>query len=128
MLQAIEVMPAWVSTMTHIWDMHGPRIALNMNPAAILALMRVLEAYFAERTHQVIVVDAPRSAQFLVNAVWPHVPERTRQKVVFLNADAALLRLEASCGTDVFSRIRTVVHENRDPRLSLEQRRHAWSQ
>jgi len=128
MLQAIDVMPAGVSTMTHIWDMHGLRIMLNLNPAAVLALLRVLEAYFAERMHQLIILDVPRTAQFLVDAVWPLVPESTRRKVAFLNADAALLRLETSCGAGVFSRICLVVHENRDPQLSLEQRRRAWSQ
>jgi len=128
MLPAIEIMPAGVSTMTHIWDMHGLRIMLNLNAAAILALLHVLEAYFAEGTHQLSVVDAPLSAQFLVDAVWPLVPEDTRQKVAFLNADAALPRLEASCGADVFSRIRTAMHENRDPQPSLEQRRGSWSQ
>jgi len=128
MLEAIDVMPAEVSTMTHIWDMHGLRVMLNLNPVAVLAFLRVLEAYFAEQMHQLFVVDAPRAAQFIVDAVWPFVPESTRQKVVFLSADAALLQLEASCGADVFSRIRTAVHENRDPRLNLEQRRRAWSQ
>jgi hypothetical protein len=128
MLQAIDVMPAGVSTMIHIWDIHGMKIMLNLNPAAIMSLLRVLEAYFAERMHQLFVIDAPRSAQFLIDAVWPLVPERTRQKVAFLDADAALPRLEASCGADVFSRIRTAMHDNRDPQLSLEQRRRAWSQ
>lgn len=128
MLQAVDVMPAGVSTMTHIWDVHGMRIMLNLNPAAILALLRVFEAYFAERMHQLIVVDRPRSAQFLIDAVWPRLPESTRQKVVFLNFDATLLRLEESCRSDVFDRIRTVMHENRNPKLDLEHRRRAWSQ
>lgn len=117
MLQAIDTMPDGVSTMTHVWDLHGLKIMLNLNPAAVLALLRVLEAYFAERMHQLLVVDAPRSAQFLIDAVWPLVPERTRQKVAFLSADAALLRLEASCEAGVFSRIRAAMQENRDPRL-----------
>jgi len=128
MLQAIDAMPAAVSTMTHIWDMHGLRIMLNLNPAAVLALLRVLEAYFAERMHQLLVVDAPRAAQFLVDAVWPMVPESTRQKVAFLSADAVLLRLEAGCGADVFGHIQMVVRENRDSRVGLEQRRRTWSQ
>jgi len=128
MLQAIDVMPAGVSTMSHIWDLHGLKIMLNLNPAAVLAFLRVLEAYFAERMHQLLIVDFPSSAQFIVDAVWPLVPESTRKKVAFLRADAALLRLEASCGADVFGRIRAVMRENRDPQLSLEQRRRAWSQ
>eukprot|EP00415_Alexandrium_ostenfeldii_P003371 UN3371 len=128
MVQAIDMMPPGVSTMTHIWDMHGMRMLLNLNPNAVLQLLSVLEGYFAERMHELIIVDVPQVAQFLVEAIWPAVPERTRKKVFFLSAKDALLHLKESCAPALTAQIGALVERNRDPACSLEERRNDWKQ
>lgn len=128
MVQAIDMMPPGVSTMTHIWDMHGMRMLLNLNPNAVLQLLSVLEGYFAERMHELIIVDVPQVAQFLVEAIWPAVPERTRKKVFFLSAKDALLHLKESCAPALTAQIGALVERNRDPACSLEERRSDWKQ
>lgn len=128
MVQAIDMMPPGVSTMTHIWDMHGMRIMLNLNPGAVVQLLSVLEGYFAERMHELLIIDAPRAAHFIIDAIWPVVPERTRKKVFFLSAQEALKHLAESCLAPLVEEIGAVMELNRNPACSLEERRRSWKQ
>uniref|UniRef100_A0A7S2NIF9 CRAL-TRIO domain-containing protein n=1 Tax=Alexandrium andersonii TaxID=327968 RepID=A0A7S2NIF9_9DINO len=128
MLQAIDMMPPGVSTMTHVWDMHGMRLMMNLNPRAVLQLLNVLEGYFVERMHELLVVDAPQAAHFLVEAIWPMVSERTRKKVFFLSAKDALSHLQKTCASPFAMQMGALVELNRNPSCTLEERRRGWTQ
>jgi len=126
MLQSIDNMPLGVQTATHIWDLHGMSVRMNMNPTPVAQMLQAAEGYFAERMHQLIIIDMPRLAGFLKDAVWPLVPERTKQKVKFLTAREAAAYLASECPAEVSGRIVAVMDQNRDTKLSLEARRATW--
>jgi len=126
MLQAIDNMPAGVQTATHIWDLHGMSVRLNLNPAPLGQMLQAAEGYFAERMDQLIIIDMPRLASFLKDAVWPVVPEKTKQKVKFMTAEQAKQHLGSTCPAEVSDRIAAAMDENRDSRVSLETRRAGW--
>jgi len=126
MLRAIDNMPAGVETATHIWDLHGMMIRMNWNPAPLVAILKMAEGYFAERMHQVIIVDMPRMAAFLKDAVWPLVPEKTREKVKFMTAEEVQTHVGLHCPTEVAGRIRGSMQQNRDSSVSLEERKRSW--
>mmetsp|Transcript_75431 Transcript_75431/g.245370 ORF Transcript_75431/g.245370 Transcript_75431/m.245370 type:complete len:393 (-) Transcript_75431:77-1255(-) len=89
LLQAVDNMPVGVETATHIWDCHGMILHLNLNPVPLVKIFGIFEGYFAERMHSVIVVDMPWAGAFIRDAVWPVVPQRTKDKIAFMSADAA---------------------------------------
>merc|ERR1712151_774133 len=89
MLRAIDNMPPGVETATHIWDLHGMQMRLNLNPVPLVAMLKAAEGYFAERMHVLIIIDMPRWAGFLKDAVWPLVPEKTKAKVKFMSREEA---------------------------------------
>jgi len=126
MLQALDNMPPGVQTATHVWDLHGMSVRMNMNPAPVAQMLQASEAYFADRMHQLIVIDMPRLAGFLKDAVWPLVPERTRHKVKFLTAREAQAHFAGECPAEVAGRIAGAMDQNRDRQLSLEARRASW--
>jgi len=80
MLQGMDLMAPGVDKMTHIWDLHGLNLRMNMSISATIDLMQILDGYFAETTQEIIVIDVPAFAQFLKNAVWPIISERTKKK------------------------------------------------
>jgi len=127
-MQAVDLMPEGVETMTHVWDLHGLKLHLNLSPSPLLELLEVLEGYLAERTHQIIIIDLPGLANFLVKAVWPLVPESTKKKIKFLSAKEAKLQLPESCGDTVAHRIEEAMALNRVRNSTLEQRRITWMQ
>jgi len=126
-LQAIDNMPPGVESASHIWDMHGMVKRWNLNPAALAQRLQAAESYFAGRVRELVVVDLPRVATFLKDAAWPLVPERTRQKVRFLTAEDAKLHFKHRCPAEDASRIASIIDQNRDARLSLEERRASWT-
>jgi len=126
MLQAIDNMPAGVETATHIWDLHGMMLRLNWNPAPLVAILKAAEGYFAERMQQLIIVDMPRMANFIKDAVWPLVPEKTREKVKFMTVEESQAFVGRACPEDVGLRVRGAMAQNRDSDASLEERKRSW--
>lgn len=126
MTQAVAMMPPGVQTMTHVWDMHGLKLHLNLNPVSVVKLLNALEGYFAGRMHRLLVVDMPRVAVYLKDAVWPAVPEDTRKKVCFFTMAEALAHLRGSCHEPVRCDIQAAMAQNRDRESTLGERRSTW--
>jgi len=127
MLQAIDNMPPGVETAVHVWDLHGMRFRFSdMNPSTYVQMASSVEAYFAERMHMLIIVEMPRLAGFLKDAVWPLVSEKTKSKVKFMTLEQAREYLRATCDAEASNRIFAAMEENRNSRLSLEERRSNW--
>jgi len=127
MLRAVDNMPTGVQTATHIWDLHGMSMRMNLNPAPLGHMLQVAEGYFVERMHRLIIVEMPRLAGCLKDAVWPLVPEKTKDKIKFMTADEAKQYLRNECSTDVSERIEGVMEQNRDRNLTLQQRMVSWT-
>merc|ERR1719198_2239773 len=113
MLQAVDMMPPGVETMAHIWDMHGMMIWMNLNPAPVLQLLSVFESYFTGRMHELIVVGLPRAVIFLKDAIWPLVPERTKQKIRFLTYEEVKMAVHDFCEESVAAHIVAAMALNR---------------
>lgn len=128
MTQAISMMPPGVQTMTHMWDIHGLTLYLNLNPAAVVRLLKVLEGYFAGRLHELIVIDMPKIATFLKDAIWPVMPESTKQKVHFFSAAETITHMKEACNETVSHRIHTIMMQNRNKNNTLEERKCTWVQ
>jgi len=127
MLQAIDSMPGGVENMVHIWDLHGQQFRLSdLNPAPLVRMIQSQEAYFAARLHETIIIGMPRMATALKDAVWPLVPEKTKAKIRFMSEEEAQLHIETQCDEEVAGRILAAMQQNRDNRLSLEQRKKSW--
>jgi hypothetical protein len=126
MLRAIDNMPPGVETATHIWDLHGMQLRLNLNPVPLVAMVRAAEGYFAERMHALIIIDMPRMATFLKDAVWPLLPENTKAKVKFMTPEEAKRYLRRECDKRVAGRIVAEMEQSRDKRFSLEDRKRSW--
>lgn len=130
MLKAVESLPEGVEGTVHIWDMHGQAFRMSdMNPAPLISMIQSQETYFCGRLHEVVIIGMPRMASLLKDAVWPVVPERTRAKVRFLaDGPQALDHLRAALEADTAERVASAMAENRDPKVTLEQRRTNWVQ
>jgi len=127
MLQAIESMPEGVEKTVHIWDLHGQEFRLNdLNPAPLVGMIQSQDCYFAERLHETIIIGMPRVATALKDVVWPLVPEKTKAKVRFLSEEEAQEHIKTTCDEEVAGRILAAMQQNRDNRLSLEQRKQSW--
>jgi len=125
-LRAIDNMPPGVETATHVWDLHGMQLRLNLNPVALVAMVRAAEGYFAERMHAMIIIDMPRWAGFLKDAVWPLLPEKTKDKVKFMTCEEAERYFSRECDEQAAGHIRASMVQNRDSRLTLEDRKRSW--
>merc|ERR1719291_455799 len=123
MLQAVDNMPPGVETASHIWDLHGMSMRMNLNPAPLGQMLQVAEGYFVERMHRLIIVEMPRMAGFLKDAVWPLVPEKTKEKIKFVTPEEAKEFLRSESPADVSDRIASVMDQNRDRHLTLQERR-----
>jgi len=126
MLQAVDNMPAGVEKAVHIWDCHGMRLSLNLDPTTVLHIAQAQEGYFAERLHEMIVVDMPRIAVFIKEAVWPFLPARTISKVKFMTSDELRTHLWRNCEEATARRICDAMVLNRDPSVTMEERRQTW--
>merc|ERR1719335_1541173 len=109
--------------MTHIWDMHGMNVWMNLNPGPVLQLLNIFESYFAGRMHKLIIVGLPRPAIFLKDAIWPFIPERTKQKIQFVNYSEAKREVHDICDQSVAARIEAAMAVNRNPQSTLQDRR-----
>merc|ERR1712113_493029 len=127
LLQAIDNMPPGVERASHIWDLHGMKFRFSdMNPAPLIQMAATVEAYFAERMQDLIIIEMPRVAGFLKDALWPLISEKTKSKVKFVNQEQAREYLQGACDQEVSQRILAVMAQNRDSRLSLEDRKSSW--
>jgi len=127
MLQAIDSMPAGVEKTVHIWDLHGQQFRLSdLNPAPLVRMIQSQEAYFAARLHETIIIGMPLVAKALKEAVWPLVPEKTKAKIRFMSEEEAQLHIKTQFDQEVAGRILAAMKQNRDNRLSLEQRKQSW--
>jgi len=127
MLQAVENMPEGVHKTVHIWDLHGQAFRVSdLNPTPLVRMLQVQESYFAERLHEVVIVGMPRMATVLKDALWPTVPEATKDKVRFLSYEGAQEYLPQVCDAEVSDRILAAMAQNRDDAVSLEERRRSW--
>eukprot|EP00444_Apocalathium_aciculiferum_P002202 CAMPEP_0183400674 /NCGR_PEP_ID=MMETSP0370-20130417/12750_1 /TAXON_ID=268820 /ORGANISM="Peridinium aciculiferum, Strain PAER-2" /LENGTH=403 /DNA_ID=CAMNT_0025582007 /DNA_START=57 /DNA_END=1268 /DNA_ORIENTATION=- len=126
MLQSIDNMPAGVESATHIWDLHGMMIYLNLNPSPLIQILKMAEGYFAERMQELIIVDMPRMATFLKDAAWPVVPEKTRNKIKFMTPEQAKQNMQILFAPETSLRIAACMDQNRDQKLSLEDRQRTW--
>mmetsp|Transcript_103024 Transcript_103024/g.276795 ORF Transcript_103024/g.276795 Transcript_103024/m.276795 type:complete len:197 (+) Transcript_103024:3-593(+) len=126
MLQAVDNMPAGVESAIHVWDLHGMMMYLNMNPAPLLQIVKTWDSYFAERMQELIIIDTPRMAIFLKDIAWPLVPERTRNKIKFMTLEAALLQMQTELEPQTCARITACMQQNRDRKVSLEERKRTW--
>merc|ERR1712048_1064332 len=87
--------------------------------------MQILDGYFAETSHEIIVIEMPAMATFLKDAMWPMIAERTKRKVRVLSAEDAKLHVQACCDERNASRICEVMDQNRHIH-SLEERMQTW--
>jgi len=126
MLEAVDSMPPGVEQMTQIWDLEGFSLRLNYNPSPVVHLLEALEGYFAERLHELIIIDMPRAATFAKDAIWPLVPSKTRQKVKFMTAQQAKVHAQGAFLPETAARVCDSIDPNRDRGLTLEQRRATW--
>merc|ERR1719181_2545570 len=90
-----------------------------------MQLMQVLDGYFAETTHEIIVIDLPGMAQFMKDAIWPILPERTKTKIHVLTAAEAKNHVQERCDDENASRICEVIDQNRTVNR-LEACRRTW--
>jgi len=126
-LQAIDNMPPGVETAIHIWDLHGMRFRVSdLNPSPLIKMAQSLEGYFAERLQELIIIEMPRMSLTLKDAIWPLLPEKTRNKVRFMTAEQAKEYLSGRCDQEVSSRVAAIMEQNRDSRISLEDRKRSW--
>merc|ERR1719387_480882 len=98
-------------------------ILMNLNPGPVLELLSAFETYFAGRMHRLIVVGLPKPAMFLKDAIWPLIPDTTRQKVQLCSYEEALAAMRDVCAEPVACRIEAAMMQNRDSRNTLEERR-----
>jgi len=124
-LAAIDNMPPGVETATHIWDMHGMKWHLNLNPAGLLGVVDAIEGYFVGRLHKMVIIEMPGFARFLKEAVWPLLPARTKQKVLFMSYDEAAAHMRRECDAKTAERVLGAMARNRDPQVSSEDLRRA---
>merc|ERR1712203_773842 len=82
-----------------IMDCHGYRIADNLNPAPMLAMMKMANQPFRDCLQTALVVDAPRSFYMLWRAAAPLLSEKTKSKVRFVSREEAVAHIRASSGS-----------------------------
>jgi len=127
MLQAIDSMPAGVEKTVHIWDLHGQQFRLSdLNPGPLLKMIQSPDAYFAGRLHETVIIGMPYMAKMLKDALWHMVPEKTKAKMHFMSEEEAQLYIKTHCDEENTERIFAAMQQNRDNRLTLEQRMKSW--
>ncbi|CAE8616973.1 unnamed protein product [Polarella glacialis] len=68
----------------YILDAHGYQPLLNLNIMPYLKIARSLNSYFAERFHQIIIIDVPQVLVWVIKAILPLLPAETRAKLKFV--------------------------------------------
>jgi len=128
MVQAIETMRPGVEKTVHIWDLHGQQFyAADLSPTPLIRMMHSQDTYFAERLHEVVIVGMPKMAAALKDIVWPMVPERLKAKIRFFSPEQAMEYVQAGCPEEDAERILEAMKDNRDPNLTLAERKQRWT-
>jgi hypothetical protein len=96
-----------------IMDCHGYRMADNLNPAPLLALMRMANQPYRDALRTAIVVDAPASFQMLWRAAKPLLSEKTKRKIRFLSREEAVKLLVTLNGPRAAQAVDRVMRLNR---------------
>lgn len=116
-----------------ILDCTGFSLWLNMNPGPLVEMAMALDCYFAERISQVIIVDMPRAAKFLWDAVCLVLPPKTRKKFFLVSGDVCYEMVEKSCkepsrfkSSETYTRVRAAMLLNRDSATTWEERQATW--
>lgn len=68
-----------------VLDCYGFQPFLNLSLRPYMSLAPSLDSFFAERIHRLVLIDFPSIAQFLYTGMKPFVPQKTLEKVVFVN-------------------------------------------
>lgn len=97
----------------NIVDCHGFRMMDNLNPAPMLALMKMVNQPYRDGLRTAIVVDAPRSFQMLWRAAAPLLSEKTKNKIRFLPRAEAVQHIAAASGAKAAAVIDRVMALNR---------------
>jgi len=74
--------------MDYVLDAYGYQPLLNMNIMPYLNVARHIDSFFAERFHRIVIIDVPRVLVWVIKAILPLMPAKTREKVVFVQRDA----------------------------------------
>eukprot|EP00928_Gymnodinium_smaydae_P053758 TRINITY_DN37684_c0_g1_i1.p1 TRINITY_DN37684_c0_g1~~TRINITY_DN37684_c0_g1_i1.p1 ORF type:complete len:344 (+),score=23.03 TRINITY_DN37684_c0_g1_i1:65-1096(+) len=74
-----------MAQLDYVLDAHGYQPLLNLNVMPYLNLARSLDSYFAERFHQIVILDMPKVLVWLIQAILPLMPAKTRNKVLFVS-------------------------------------------
>merc|ERR1719168_206261 len=96
-----------------VMDCHGYRMAENLNPAPMLALMRMANQPYRDGLRTAIIVDAPQSFQLLWRAAKPLLSEKTKQKIRFVSREEAVKLLVALSGPEAAEVVDGVMRLNR---------------
>jgi len=96
-----------------VMDCHGYRMADNLNPAPMLALMRMANQPYRDGLRMAIIVDAPQSFQLLWRAAKPLLSEKTKQKIRFLSREEAFQLLIKLSGLSAAQEVDRVMQLNR---------------
>lgn len=97
----------------NLMDCHGYRMADNLNPAPMLALMKMVNQPYRDCLRTAIVVDAPRSFSMLWRAAAPLLSEKTRKKVRFFSREEAVEFIRSTSGPKAAAAVERVMALNR---------------
>lgn len=67
--------------MDYVLDGHGYQPLLNLDIMPYLRVAGSLDSYFAERFHRIIIIDMPTVLVWVVRAIMPLLPTKTRDKL-----------------------------------------------
>jgi len=96
-----------------VMDCYGYRMADNLNPAPMLALMRMANQPYRDGLRMAILVDAPQSFQMLWQAAKPLLSEKTKQKIRFVSREEAFQLLVTLNGPQAAQEVDHVMRLNR---------------
>merc|ERR1712048_510808 len=92
---------------------HGYRMSDNLNPAPMLAMMRMVNQAYRDGLRMALVVDAPASFKFLWRAARPLLNEKTRGKIRFVSREEAYELLVSLNGTEAAGVVDRMMRLNR---------------
>jgi len=97
----------------HIYDLHGFRLTDNLNPAPLLALVKMVSQAYRDGLRRAILVDAPCSFTLFWRVAAPLLSENTRKKVCFVSREAAVELVACESGPQASTIVDRVMTLNR---------------
>mmetsp|Transcript_88164 Transcript_88164/g.224439 ORF Transcript_88164/g.224439 Transcript_88164/m.224439 type:complete len:374 (+) Transcript_88164:69-1190(+) len=98
----------------NIMDCHGYRVADNLNPAPMLALMKMAAQPYRDGLRTAMIVDAPRSFSLLWHVAAPLLSEKTRNKIRFVSKAEAVELIASQSGEKTAAIVDRVMSLNRE--------------